>query len=74
MAMTRAEFEAEFQKHFTMRGIYAGAWADYVHKHLYLLSDEALHYIIEHQGSPFGSWLVKRAIELTAFEDYVLKS
>lgn len=73
--MTRPEFEAEFQKHFRegMPSI-TGSWADYVHKNLYLLSDTALRYIIANEGNPFGSWLVNRAVELTAFEDYVLKS
>lgn len=48
-------------------------WHDFVTANMYKLSNEALHYIVKNDyGEFFGEWMVRKAIDLTVFEDIVL--
>ena len=77
--MTKGEFEQEFneriKRHYNTPGNNLD-WHNHVLTSMHKLSDEALVYILEHEGDPFGQWMVSRANLhcFKVFEDIVLKS
>lgn len=77
--MIRDEFENEFKRikdayeNLYQNGSLRENWHTFVLRNLRYLSDEALYHIVENAGNPFGEWMVKKAVDLTVFEDIVLK-
>ena len=74
--MNKVKFELEFSKHIRDQFVKNNnklTWHQYVERNMYKLSDEALHYIASGPKDLFfGEWMVKRAVDLTVFEDIVL--